>query len=771
MMNTSLEEKSKQQESNLETREFERPPKRQKCLLSFGTFDEPDFLPASVFDMIDAGIAAYNCDEHERAEEQFSKVLKHCSVLSNQAFVELENASKSAATMLNKKRKHDGCSFEAEYDDEGMRAYRRPIHLKQGFENDPGILAATLCFNIAQTYVERALFDRAIAWFHRSLDIISIHSRDQESILAIKNLHGLGYCHYRLQNHIQAKSSYERALSIVASFKQVTTTKQLHLAASLNCVGVLILNEGILSKPRGDEVLTNFHHSIHLLMSYRKKEEEEEESHVSVATVLNNIGRIHFLTSDYLEASVIFEQCLKLRRKQCNKFQAIGLGTVLCNLGLTYYELNRFDDSLSCYNEVLRIIKMSCQLSSSPRLQRFMFFAHKGIGNICFSKGDFQMAMVHFNQARIECHRHCLGRDEKIEDKVVPTIDAASLLNQMGSSSYRLHNLKAAIVYYDEAYKIEMETLGPCHRYTIITLTNLLHIFYEAGEYKKALEFFESLDEAQLLQKTNEASESIGTIVSDMLASIGYIQYQKRNYESSLKSYQEALRIRRQIDDSEDGIQSSLEIASILHSIGNVWFHMCRYELAIEYFDESVRTKSKVLGDDYHYDVVTTWYNIAITYVQLGENDIAHNIFERTLQQMELNSNDHDLIIALQHVAQVYHNLGHVEDSIHYLKRSLKIVERRLVQANLPVSRCSQDDVSYYHRRKVFLLNLLGNTYLRLGMTTEMMQCFIAASRMTIHADDNVSLGDGELPSVVVKRVGYIFYNFSKTNPPGASTA
>jgi hypothetical protein len=66
-------------------------------------------------------------------------------------------------------------------------------------------------------------------------------------------------------------------------------------------------------------------------------------------------------------------------------------------------------------------------------------------------------------------------------------------------------------------------------------------------------------------------------------------------------------------------------------------------------------------------------------------------------------------------------------------------------------------------RSLVRVLNLLGNLYLQLGKASEMMECYVEASR--IYEGYRESSGETLLIA------GYNFYGLSKTNPPCAPIA
>jgi tetratricopeptide (TPR) repeat protein len=144
------------------------------------------------------------------------------------------------------------------------------------------------------------------------------------------------------------------------------------------------------------------------------------------------------------------------------------------------------------------------------------------------------------------------------------------------------------------------------------------------------------------------------------------------------------------------------------------------------------------------------WYNIATIHFETGEDEIAIRMFKETLrvERAALGDDHPDVVLTLQHLGQVYQQLGHFEKALESFTSALEIERRRI----------GSDGKGTLGR----LLNLLGNMYLQLGRVDEMMACYIEASRI-YNADTQSD------ETLVV--AGYNFYGLSRTNPPCAPVA
>jgi tetratricopeptide (TPR) repeat protein len=706
-----------QREPLINLHDSERPQKRLKA----GAAASLNIVSV----LADIGATNYSRGDYPAAQQCFSQAL--CTVdidyMISQAGAKRANSTTAVKTTnavsscdlpiecQQQKEQEKETQSKTEYD-EGMRVYDTLLQIEDSSSVDE--VVASLFYNLAQTHVQRGALKEAITFFHKSLDRFFALRSAKKSLCIVMNLHSLGYCHYRTGKINQAKDFYQRALATVSSLNLGT----LHLAASVNCVGVTLFNQ---QQPCDtDLAMDMFVKSLELNRSCR------QANVVAVATVLNNIGRIHYLLSDFGKAHNVYEECLRLRR-ECLGGKSIDVAATAYNLGQTCYRLGRLDDALSNYQEFVEIMTSEADPPSKD-----VALVYKGIGEIYEDKTDYKMAL-HFLQKALEVQEACSnGR---------PSADVAATLNKMGNLSYEMKDFQSAMSHYEEGLRIEQALLEPNHPHMIITVTNIGHIDKQLGAYQKALSAYTKVHH---MQRKQYGDDSCLLGIAETMSSIGLMEYHLKNYEASFDDYQEALRIRRQNLGSDE----HPEIASTLNSIGLVLFKQEIFELAKNCFTESLRIRSKLLGKN-HGDVAILWYNIATIHFETGEDEIAIQMYKETLRVERLaRGEDHpDVVLTLQHLGQVHQQLGKTEQAIDYFQEALAIERRRNEPARRSLAR---------------ILNLLGNVYLQLGRTSNMMECYIEAAR--IFESNRVS---GE--TLVIG--GYNFYGLSKTNPPCAPVA
>ena len=688
-----------------------------------------------------------------------TRINSYCSDNDNE---DLELLMPSSAIEYTNSTSNNSTANKApqeEYD-EGMRVFKDTLPIEKYMRQE--YKSCALLYNIAQTYVNRNQYEGAIKYFELSLSRSNTNTTLQSvsGCVIIRVLHNLGYCNYRLGRNGDAMKYYQHSLSLSLQQKQRSqtrdandcvwkTTNESDLAASLNAVGVLLFHSSCSSSTAGSsqhvangkndssknncaKALSMFQTSLSI---YRSLQFEANDTiTATLATVLNNIGRVHYICEEYKQALVVYDEALRLRRLALGD-NSVDSGATIYNKAQTLFQLGQSQESMKHYTQFLRIAQQRQQLKNmnnggTPvKETRDVAIVYKCMAEIHHQNSENKLAMALYKKA-LHAMRSSMG-------DLHPEV--ASTLNKLGNLSYEMEDYGAAMTYYEQGLAIERVALPQNHPHIVITLTNIAHIHKQLNNFSGALEMYRQVYELQRQELGPQSIEAAGA-----LSSIGLMQYHMKEYDSAFESYQEALRVRRE----HYGNDEHPDVASTLNSVGLVLFKQEIFDLAKGCFMESLRIRQKVLGPS-HRDVAVLWYNIATICFETGEDDLAIEYYKETLRvERESLGPDHpDTVLTLQHIGNVFHNHGDLESALPFFEEALEIERRRPVVSTNAIGK---------------ILNMIGNIRLQEGNIKEMMECYIEASRLY---DSNPDQAD----TLVI--AGYNFYGLSKISPPAAPVA
>ena len=237
----------------------------------------------------------------------------------------------------------------SEYD-EGMNSYNRPLRIECC--NSPQHscyayhrTAPVLLFNIGQLHVLRGDDTMATNYFMYALDIVKQRSNSTtaqeeacEPISVIPILHNLGHIYYRAQNYKLAMSMYSKALGIAQQSHEMNLPA---LASALNCLGVIFFHMS------GNSDENNVGKALDLLstsLNIRKniQSSSNNELRQEIATVMNNVGRVHYMKGDHFAALQTYVEAYELRKELLPK-NHLDLAASAYNLGQTHHQLGNLD--------------------------------------------------------------------------------------------------------------------------------------------------------------------------------------------------------------------------------------------------------------------------------------------------------------------------------------------------------------------------------------------------------------------------------------------
>lgn len=587
---------------------------------------------------------------------------------------------------------------------------------------DEAIKATILLHNVGLKCLEKKDYSDAQVYLYKAHKVLTHYITNQPendavalSKVSCKIYLALGFCHYRQGRFCESFQCYENSLRrllesdpndapFVALIKNAMAVVVFHCSKSQEMNAVF-------------DPLLLFHESLEIYQSLDGAWEKE------IATVMNNIGRYHYLRREYSKSLPYFVNALKIRRylSDCSK---IDLAVTVCNLGQTYHQLGDLPNALNL-------------------LQEFLDMTRKGSDH--FSHGDHSVilmciASIHQERGHLDDAKRTYEKALKSEflSSNVVNSTIASILNKLGSVCYKLGDLSRSLTYLQEGLKIEKVLYGMQHPNVVATLLNIAQIYRDQNNFACA---FLHYSHVHAIQFTTHGPDSVA--ISDTLFSMGLMLYRMKAYSAAFSYYQEALNNQyRHYGDADNA-----EIAATLNSIGIVLFHWGKSMIAKMYFEESLFMRRKIFGPS-HPETAITLSNLATLNLEMGDDIFAASLYQETLkiERTAHGGKSQDVIQTLLHLGLLYQRRGELREALVYFNEALEIERHRSGVNHIFVGK---------------IVNLIGNIHLQRGHVDKMMACFTLATE--IYKMNNY------IEEIVI--AGHNFYDLSKLHPECAEAA
>jgi len=232
------------------------------------------------------------------------------------------------------------------------------------------------------------------------------------------------------------------------------------------------------------------------------------------------------------------------------------------NLGVTYEVLKNFDKAVMCYEECLKI---------DPKYA----LAYNNLGLLYEKlKNDKKTAISYFQKAIEVDPKFVIARRNLIRHNSSKKETAVDW-NCEGDAYFEMKNYKAALKRFKKATELNPKEY--------LYWYDVGKSYHRLRKYKDAIKYYE---------KANAISPAFDTLLD-----MGLAYRNIKKYDKAIDCYKKA-----------DEIRPGNHI--IINNIGDIYFKQRNFPLALEYFMRTVEANTGyALG----------WYNVGITYKNLGE--------------------------------------------------------------------------------------------------------------------------------------------------------
>jgi class 3 adenylate cyclase/tetratricopeptide (TPR) repeat protein len=266
------------------------------------------------------------------------------------------------------------------------------------------------------------------------------------------------------------------------------------------------------------------------------------------------------------------------------------------------------------------------------------------IGNIFYSKSDYETAISHYEQA---VKMLDASHESLLLTRIL--IDYAQLLS-VGKSDHKAaeHTVIKALTNIDEKREPGIYAHG---------LKTLGSIAYKTGDYDKSLEYRQKA--LALWKKLNEKRE-----IADGYTNVGAAYFRKGELDKALQFYKEALSI-----TEEMGYKWG--IAQACRNIGLTYRVQGERSRALQYFERCLAISEEIGNKS---GIAAVYYNMGHIYLS-GELDEALKYYKKSLAISEEIGNKAPIGQVSNNIGIVYRSKGELDTALKYYTKYLEIAE------------------------------------------------------------------------------------------------
>jgi len=662
---------------------------------------------ANAIELNNQGVNSLNSDQLELAEKLISQslglfhgVLRECSLTSPSLLCPSKNPK-----IMNR----DGKDY-----DEGMNAFSGGLMLDEDSVTSEHALA-TILYNHGQCCCAKNELEEGYKLFHAALALVQycdlyIPIKGGGAIQRLRELlfYSVGTIEFRNGQYEDAINSYTRGLHIGKAGAAKGRQQILNMAAAFNCLGVLHFH---LPQSETEKAITYCRTSLQTYRSVIGKNVHSKE----IATVINNIGRIHFLRGEHSQALSVYREAFSMRQRLFGSNNMDTAATAF-NLAQTSHALQDHETALAFYRDFLAAAQNHLGVQHHD-----VAAAMKCLAEVFHDMQDFEKArQLYLEALAIGKEANCCCPEE-----------IAGMLNKLGNLYYETGDYDASLSTYTEELIIERATLGDGHINVAITCTNIGQIYKRRNDYEKALSMY-----TQALQIQKKCIKVPNADFALTMASIAFLYSQTNRLMEAFAAYQEVLWIQRETIG-----ENSLELSSTLNSIGLLLYKMGEHDLALASFQESYRIRKKVHGD--HHDVGVVLYNMATVHLDRSDDDKALEYYYETLRvERQCSGKCCSNVTILKLIGQVHQRNGRLEEATEYYRKCLDAL----------LSATEHD-----HSEIACIFSHIGCAHMQYGQAKEAVEsCSEALRHLQLAGKD---------PCQDFKVFGLHFYSLSKMHP------
>ena len=662
--------------------------------------------------------------------------------------------------------------------DEGAYAFTGPVSLISLYvDKDTNKSALSLCYNSYSCRITQAThsfnlgsqsayesdYESARRLFHDALSTLQgidltfldsfppykcskKNTTIQEQIFASLNillsltLLNVGHVEWNLSKYersiffynlcLESLKSLDMSLRRDSSCREYLTDCRSIMAACLNCIGMFYiktrLTTSIETEASDEDIQAQAIRCLGYLeksLSIHRDLELHDELTASflranMATVLNNIGRVHCAIGNFTQALSCQQLCLEKR--------LISLDHKDMDVGVAYFNSAESMRALGYETKALHNY-----LAFLSILIPIVGYADENVVKTVLIVSDLYVSLDQSSEAE-SLIQECISSLDFEKDENLPS--KVELLNALGDvfiEQDKESDALDALLDARDLFSILTDNVSLTKSY-VKNSCSIAKILVEGREFEEALTFYLKALEKAMAFKECHCGSAFKSICCELHLQIANIYDQMKDFKPVIFHLRQLIALKADMGDDD------YQLSTPLNLLGLTYYKANEYTSALSAFIKcaTIRTKSNASKSE----IIAVLYNIATVYKSIGKSDKALEIYielleyERELLHSEKGVAPHppkDFILTLRQIFEIYdQDLGKTEEGLKYLLEAVDTckVYKDYVEDSLGLG----------------MFRLAGDTLSSLNQSSEAFSLYCEGFELFGNIDDNVISSFGE---------------------------
>ncbi|MDZ8260602.1 tetratricopeptide repeat protein [Nostoc sp. ChiQUE01b] len=386
------------------------------------------------------------------------------------------------------------------------------------------------------------------------------------------------------------------------------------------------------------------------------------DSHIDVATSLDNLALVYRLQERYNEAEPLYQQALELRKRLLGE-EHLDVVDSLNSLAFIYRLQERYSEAEPLYQQALELRK---RLLGEEHLD-----VADSLGNLAFIyflQRRYSKAEPLYQQA-LELRKRLLGEEHPL---VATSLNSLAFVYQLQERYSEAESL------FKQVLELNKRLLGEEHTSVAYNLNSLALIYQSQGRYTEAEPLFK-----QALELNKRLLGEEHTSVADSLNSLALIyQFQGRYIEAEVL-FKQSLEMRKRLLGEEH-----LYVVISLSDLATLYDEQGRYNEGEPLFQQ-ILTRYKPLLEEENPVVANLINSLAYSYSSQGRYTEAETLCRQALEMRKRIFGEDDSSVAgsLNTLARLYNFQGRHSEAEPLYQQALEMRKRLLGEEHPYVAR------------------------------------------------------------------------------------